>query len=247
MRLDQFRAWLRLFTVQGSWNYDRMVGLGLAFSMEPLLRTLSGGKENPRYREGLARAAQFFNAHPYFVGLAAGALARAEHLGSSREEVDRLRTALVGPLGSIGDRLFWIGWLPLCSALGIVGAALISPVAGAVLFLALYNVLHLSIRYWTLAVGWRMGPGVAAALGSSVFRRVPGIVAAAAAGAAGFVLPVAAAWLTGDLPQGSRFGAALVLAVCVIVGRWLLPSAGATRVGMAIVAAAAVVGLLWRW
>ncbi len=246
MKFDKFRAWLRLFAVQGSWNYDRMVGLGLAFAMEPLLRDLASGKDHPRYREALAGAAKFFNAHPYFVGLAAGALARAEHLESPREQVDRLRTALVGPLGSMGDRLFWAGWLPLCSALGIVGAALVSPVAGVVLFLALYNALHLPVRYWALGVGWRMGAGVAAALRSAVFHRAPGIVAAAAAAAAGFMLPVAAAWLTGDLPQRTRIGAALVMVVCVIVGRWLLPSAGATRVGMGVVGVAAMAGLLWR-
>ncbi len=246
MKLDKFQAWLRLFTVQGSWNYDRMVGLGLAFAMEPLLRTVAGGKNGPRYRQALAGAAKFFNAHPYFVGLATGALARAEHLGFSREQVERLKTALVGPLGSLGDRLFWTGWLPLCSAVGIMAAVLLAPVTGILLFLALYNVLHLSVRYWALSAGWRMGAGVAAALGSAVFRRVPGIVAAAAAGAGGFMLPVVAARLTGELPQGSRIGAALVLVVCAVVGKWLLPSAGASRVGMAIVGTAAVVGLLWR-
>jgi PTS system mannose-specific IID component len=246
MRPDKLRACLRLLAVQGSWNYERMVGLGLAFAMEPLLRNLSGGAENPRYREALAGAAKFFNTHPYFAGLAAGALAREEHLGSPREQVERLRTALVGPLGSVGDRLFWAGWLPLCSALGIAGAALISPVAGIVLLLALYNVLHLSVRYWALEVGWRMGAGVAAALGSALFRRWSEVVAAAAAGAAGFMLPVAAAWLTAQLPEGSRAGVVLVWLACAVVARWLLPSAGATRVGMATVGVATLVALLWR-
>jgi PTS system mannose-specific IID component len=246
MKLDKFRTWLRLFVVQGSWNYDRMVGLGLAFALEPLLRSLAEGKDSSRYRAALAGAAQFFNAHPYLVGLAAGALAREEHQGSPREQVDRLRTALIGPLGSVGDRLFWAGWLPLCSALGIVGAAVLSPLAGVVLFLVLYNVLHLPFRYWALEVGWRRGSGVAAALGSAFIRRGSALVAVAAAGAAGFMLPVAAAWLTKDLPAGSRIGAALVLAVCVVVGRWLLPSAGATRVGMAIVVTAALAAVLWR-
>lgn len=240
------RALLRLLTVQASWNYERMVGLGLAFAMEPLLRSLPGGKQDPRYSQALARASQFFNAHPYLVGLAAGSLARAEHVGCSREQADRLREALTGPLGSVGDRLFWAGWLPLCSGMGLAATVLASPLAGVVLFLVWYNSVHLAVRWWALSTGWRLGMGVAGALGRGIFRRGPGIVGAAAAGVAGFALPVCAVWLTAGLPEGSRIGTALVMGVCVAVARWLVPSLGGTRVGMGLVALAAVVALLWR-
>ena len=112
------RTLLRLFTVQGSWNYERMQGIGVGVAEEPLLRDLraEGGSDGVAYRTAVARGAHFFNAHPYLCGLAVGAAARAEHDGVPPEQVERLRTALCGPLGSLGDRLVWAGWLPFTSA-----------------------------------------------------------------------------------------------------------------------------------
>src|SRR5204863_219879 len=77
------RTLLRLFTVQGSWNYERMQGIGVGVAEEPLLRDLraEGGSDGVAYRTAVARGAHFFNAHPYLCGLAVGAAARAEHDG----------------------------------------------------------------------------------------------------------------------------------------------------------------------
>ena len=81
------RALLRLFAVQGSYNYERMLGVGVGVAEEPLLRDLGDAK----YQPAVARGAHFFNAHPYLVGLAVGAAARAEHDGASPDQVERLR------------------------------------------------------------------------------------------------------------------------------------------------------------
>ena len=115
------RTLLRLFTVQGSWNYERMQGVGVGVAEEPLLRDLAVSRSAAAYRAAVARAAHFFNAHPYLCGMAVGAAARAEHDGTPPDQVERLRTALCGPLGSLGDRLVWAGWLPLNSGLALVG------------------------------------------------------------------------------------------------------------------------------
>ena len=58
-------ALLRLFTVQGSWNYDRMIGVGVGIAEEPLLRDLRSGPDNgAAYHAAVARGAHFFNSHP---------------------------------------------------------------------------------------------------------------------------------------------------------------------------------------
>src|SRR5688500_11534516 len=72
------RMYLRLFAVQGAWNYETMLGNGIAFCTEPALRLLPGGMKGQRYTEAMVRQARYFNAHPYFAGVAVGALARAE-------------------------------------------------------------------------------------------------------------------------------------------------------------------------
>ena len=97
----RFRMYLRLFAVQGSWNYETMLGNGIAFCIEPALRGLPGGMHGERYTEAIARQSRYFNAHPYFAGVAVGALARAELDNVSPELIERFRTALAGPLGQL--------------------------------------------------------------------------------------------------------------------------------------------------
>src|SRR5439155_246973 len=44
------RSLLRLFTVQGSWNYERLQGIGVGVAEEPLLRDLRAGENGAAYR-----------------------------------------------------------------------------------------------------------------------------------------------------------------------------------------------------
>ena len=93
----------RLLVVQSSWNYETMMGNGIAFAMEPALRRLPGGRDGERYRAAVGRESRYFNAHPYLAGLAVGALARAELEGDTESRIERFRAACCGPLGSVGD------------------------------------------------------------------------------------------------------------------------------------------------
>jgi PTS system mannose-specific IID component len=184
--------YVRLLAVQGSWNYETLMGTGIGFVMEPALRCLPGGLDGPQYRAALARESRYFNAHPYLAGIAVGALTRAELDGVDPVRIERFRTALAGPLGSVGDRLVWASWLPLCSlvALCVYGAGG-SPVEVVGTFLLLYNVGHFLLRAWGLQVGLSRGLNVASALGNPVLRRGPQYIGSAAALVAGAALPLA--------------------------------------------------------
>jgi len=240
------QAWLRSFSVQGSFNYDRMVGLGLAYVMEPLVRDLPGeDARGVRYRRALARAAAFFNAHPYFVPLGAAALARAEREAVPEAQVERLKNALIASLGSIGDRLVWTGWLPACSAGGLLVSVAVSPLAGIAAFLIAYNVLHLLLRWWGLRAGWRDGVHVATALSGPVMRLALRVVGRAAPLAVGVAIPVAAEWLARGAPPAALPGVAVAGVSAVVLGRWLAPALGGVRIGLALVGTAFLVGLLW--
>lgn len=183
---------LRCLALQGSWNYEVLIGNGIGFCVEPALRALPGGVDAPAYRQALARQCAYFNAHPYLAGLAVGALARAEVDQVPATRIERFRTALCGPLGSVGDRLVWASWLPACSvvALLLFGAGL-GPAGVALGFLGMYNVGHLGLRTWALGAGWRHGLGVAAALGAPVLQHGPRHIGRAAAALAGLALPMA--------------------------------------------------------
>ena len=184
--------YLRLLAIQGSWNYETLLGNGVGFCTEPALRLLPGGIGGDAYRAALARQSRYFNAHPYLAAVAVGALARVELDGQPPARIERFRAALCGPLGSVGDRLVWAGWLPLCSLIALAAFGLgAGPGMVTLLFLGLYNAGHLALRAWGLTVGWRRGLAVAGALANPVLRRGPHHIARAAALVGGFALPLA--------------------------------------------------------
>ena len=204
---------VRMLAVQGSWNYETLLGTGIGFVMEPALRYLPGGVGGPQYRAALARESRYFNAHPYLAGIAVGALTRAELEGVDPTRIERFRSALASPLGSVGDRLVWASWLPFCSvvALGVYGAGG-SALAVVGTFLLLYNSGHFLLRAWGLHIGLSRGLNVASALGNPVLRQGPQYIGTAAALVAGIALPLALQRVVGPgrVLAGSIIGAAFI-------------------------------------
>ncbi len=216
----QLMMFVRLLAIQGAWNYESLLGNGIGFCVEPALRLLPGGVDGPAYKAALAREAHYFNAHPYLAAIAVGALARAELDGEPAERIERFRTALCGPLGSVGDRLVWAGWLPFCSlaSLALFGAG-VSTLAVVFFFLGAYNAGHLALRVWGLRTGWTHGLRVAQALGNPVLRRGPQEIGRLAALATGIAIPLALGRIIG--PGRSLLGGVLIsvaLGSFVIVG-----------------------------
>jgi mannose/fructose/N-acetylgalactosamine-specific phosphotransferase system component IID len=237
---------LRLFTVQGSYNYDRMQGIGVAVAEEPLVRGLRAMGNGARYRAALARGARLFNAHPYLCGLAVGATARAELDGAPPGQIERLRAALGGPLGALGDRLVWAGWLPLTSALALLALARGAGLAAVLGFLVAYNLGHVALRWWALRAGWTHGMAVVTALHQPAVRRAVAFVGPAMAAAAGAALPVAAQALAAGLPPGARPALVAVAAVGVaLLWGWRTRLSG-LRLALALLGVAALGGWLWR-
>jgi PTS system mannose-specific IID component len=200
---------VRLLAIQGAWNYETLLGNGVGFCIEPALRLLPGGDQTPRFKSALARESRYFNAHPYLAAVAVGALARAELDGEAPERIERFRTALCGPLGSVGDRLVWAGWLPFSSlaSLAIFGLGA-NTLAVVACFLITYNIGHLGLRIWGLNTGWNHGLRVASALGNPVFRRGPPQVGRLAALATGIAIPLALGRVIG--PGRNLLGGVLV-------------------------------------
>jgi len=190
---------LRMLAIQGAWNYETLVGNGIGFCLEPALRRLQGGVHGEPYHRALARQSQYFNAHPYLAAMAVGALARAELEGVDPAKIERFRTAMCGPLGSVGDRLVWASWLPLCVLVALLTFAMGGGAPGTVLtFLISYNIGHVALRIWGMNVGWREGLKVATALGNPVLRHGPVHLARIGALVAGVALPLAVQRLVGS-------------------------------------------------
>ncbi|HET9383562.1 MAG TPA: PTS system mannose/fructose/sorbose family transporter subunit IID [Gemmatimonadales bacterium] len=235
------RALLRLFAVQGSYNYERMLGLGVGVAEEPLLRDLDDGK----YRPAVARGAHFFNAHPYLIGLAVGAAARAEHDGTPPDQIERLREALCGPLGSLGDRLVWAGWLPFLSGLSLVAVALGAGWGAVAAFLIVYNIGHVTLRWWALRAGWAHGTRVSTALHHPVLHKATAFLGPAMAFVVGIALPLSARYLAAPFPRWGQLAVVVTAGVAFLLLRWRGDRLSGLRVALGLAALALVVGWIW--
>ena len=235
-------AWWRLFSLQGSWNYDRMVGVGMGFAAKPLLEDLR--RESPeRHAEAVARSAEFFNSHPYLAWLALGAVTRAEYDQVPGDQILRLRNALCSPLGALGDQLFWAGLLPAA-----IGAALAAVALGAgwpvvLLAVVLFTVVRCYVSDWALRRGLETGMGVGRAIKDSRLRRAITLAGIGASLLVGVAIPLVATRLAVGLATPH-----IALMLLVAVAGLVLGKLAGTRYSSPRFALAALaVVLLARW
>jgi len=171
-RRDFARALLRTFGAQGSWNYGSYTAGGLTYALLPLLRRIHAG-DPVAFRDAVERHLRPFNAHPYLLPLAVGALARLEHDRAAAERITRFRTALSSSLGAVGDRLVWQAWRPFCLLAAVLAFSLgLGPWVAALVFLIPYNAGHVTLRVWGLSRGWSEGLRVGAVVSSVPLGRL---------------------------------------------------------------------------
>jgi len=237
-----WRAWLRLFAIQGTWNYERMLGVGMGYAAEPLLEDLKT-VDPVRHTEAVVRSAEFFNCNPNLAGLALGATARAEYDGAPGAQIARLRTALCSPLGALGDQLFWAGLVPLLVGVTLIGVVLGSSWWAVLGFLALYNLARMATGVWALRTGLDAGMSVGGAIATSWISRAIERVGPAAGFGVGMAIPLVGGWYLTDIGWPAAFGALAVGATGVAVTKWFGPSLTTVRFTLL----ALVLLVLFRW
>lgn len=233
---------LRCFAVQGSWNYETLIGTGFGFVILPALRRLY---DDPEALDGAVRRHEGpFNSHPYLAPLALGAVIRMEADGEDPVVINRFKAALRGSLGTLGDQLVWAGLRPVCALIGLLLVLVGMPwwaAAGA--FLLLYNTVHLVLMTWGLSVGLNEGRGVAERLRSSAVREAHPRLMRAGAFVAGVVIVLV---LIRGVPAAAGASPGYVWMALALVGvvlgaRW---GERARRYGVVGAMALAVAGLL---
>lgn len=145
---DLFKVLLRSFYIQSTWNTERLLGLGFCFCLIPIARRLFNSKEE--LIDFLQRHLDFFNSHPYMATYALGAIADIEeqaHLKKWRDKrsITIFKARIIGPLGALGDTLFWQIIRP---ALGLLGIVLLLFIGfwGSVIYLVIFNSAHIAVR-----------------------------------------------------------------------------------------------------
>lgn len=161
-RFAMFKVFLNSFFIQSAWSFEKMQGLGFAAAITPALQDIYK-KDNDQLCTAISRHMVFYNAHPYMASPILGAVIKMEeeiHEGErDAKDVSSFKESLMGPYGAIGDTFFWGSIRPLSSIIGVL-SALFWGIWGAVVFLILYNIFHLWMRWFGLQKGYKLGEGI---------------------------------------------------------------------------------------
>lgn len=125
-----------------------MQGLGFFYALLPWLRKVSGDG----FKDACHRHLGYFNTNPYMSPYVLGVVSKLEEEGKGEESV-KARNSLMGPLGAMGDSYYWATLLPVTVLLSIA-LSFFWMAAAPVVFLLIYNTVHLRNRWTYLNRGY---------------------------------------------------------------------------------------------
>jgi fructoselysine/glucoselysine PTS system EIID component len=159
---DLNKLFWRSFQMEFSWNYERQMNMAFTYAMIPVLKKLYKKKED--LSQALKRHLEFFNTTPHIVTMMLGISAALEKQNADSKDFDsssinNVKASLMGPLAGLGDSFFW-GTLRLIATGVGTSLALQGNILGPILFLFIFNVPHILIRFLLTRLGFKVGTGL---------------------------------------------------------------------------------------
>ena len=156
---DLRRIFFRSMLLEANFNFETWQNTGFAFAMIPVLKKLYRTKDS--MAAALQRHLQLFNTSTYGCTLILGLTTAMEEQNSrdvefNADSINSVKLGLMGPLAGVFDSLFW-GTLKVIAAGVGTSLALKGNVSGVILFILLFNVPHLLLRYQLTFIGYKAG------------------------------------------------------------------------------------------
>lgn len=153
------KVFWRSFTIEWSWNYERQMNLGYTYSLLPVLQKIYPQKD--KLSESMKRHMEFFNITPWISTFPMGITIAMEETNARDDQFDpstinNIKIALMGPLSGIGDSLFWGTLRVIATGIG-TSLAMKGNVLGPILFLLIFNIPAIAVRYYGLFLGYNIG------------------------------------------------------------------------------------------
>lgn len=186
----------RSFTLLGSFNSERMEGLGFLYAIMPSLKRIWGDDEKG-YKEALHRHMAAFNMtvapSPFVIGITVAMEEMAKKdKNFNKDSINAIKVSLMGPMSGIGDTFFWGIFKLLACSLGVSFASQGS-ILGPIVLLLTFNIPNFLTRYYGLKLGYNNGSEILSNLQKSgkmqLFTYCAGIVGVASIGC------MVAAWI----------------------------------------------------
>lgn len=146
-------VWRSLF-LQASFNYERMQAAGWLYSIAPGLEKIHTNKED--LSTSMTHNLEFFNTHPFLITFVMGIVLSMEQQKADVDAIRAVRVAAMGPLGGIGDALFWFTLVPITAGI-TSNMAINGSLLGPILFLVIFNAVQFALRYFLMYWSYDLG------------------------------------------------------------------------------------------
>ena len=149
----------RSMPMEASFNYERMMSMDFAYSMKGVINKLYHNQADRQ--AAIKRHLEFFNCTSATSPFIAGVLTSMEEKNAmdpnfDAQSINAMKTGLMGPLSGIGDSVFWGSLRIIASGIGI-SLAQKGSVLGPLLFILIYNIPNLLVRYYGTIWGYELG------------------------------------------------------------------------------------------
>ena len=156
---DLMGIFWRSMPMEASFNYERMMSLAFSYSMSGVIQKLYSDVNDQK--AAMQRHLEFFNCtsatSPFIAGVAASMEERKANDPSFDESsINAMKAGLMGPISGIGDSIFWGSLRIIASGIGI-SLAKQGSILGPILFLIVFNVPNVLVRYFGTLWGYKAG------------------------------------------------------------------------------------------
>ena len=144
----------RSLNLQASFNYERMQAAGWLWSILPGLEEIHTDKAD--LATSMTHNLEFFNTHPFLVTFVMGIVLSMEQQKADINSIRAVRVAAMGPLGGIGDALFWFTLVPITAGI-TANMAIDGNLAGPIIYFLITFGVQMALRYWLMYWSYDMG------------------------------------------------------------------------------------------
>ena len=144
----------RSLNLQASFNYERMQAAGWLWSILPGLEAIHTNKDD--LSTSMTHNLEFFNTHPFLVTFVMGIVLSMEQQKADINSIRAVRVAAMGPLGGIGDALFWFTLVPITAGI-TANMAISGNLAGPIIYFLITFGVQMALRYWLMYWSYDMG------------------------------------------------------------------------------------------
>lgn len=157
---DLKQIFWRSLPYNASFNYERQLNIGWAYTLVPILKKFYGD-DKEELTNALNRHLEYNNITPFISTFLFGLIAAMEENNANSEDFDTksissMKAGLMGSLSAIGDSIFF-GTIRVIAASVGYSLALQGNILGPILYLLIFNVPNLIARWVLVFKGYKLG------------------------------------------------------------------------------------------